>query len=235
MASGRNIDEVAAERDKRDAGDLLRVLAQAIADDRAECKPELARHERKYGDGNDDRDDRQPDQSQAEPDSEFVHADAEPERDDGKATNAGDAACSVFILITAHQRPDPDGDHRGRGQVIRGRSDDARQAVASREPDERHAGLEYHEYRRDAHAHAPAGRRGGPDRGSDREGVEAEREHEGQQLQHGSRIYPPSPERRAGASAAAESVVAPVPLPTSAVTCSTVRSAIVTKPGLVSR
>src|SRR5215469_15028423 len=81
-------DEVSAERDERDGGDLLSTLPEPLAYDGTKGQPKLAGDQRLHPDGHDDRHHWQPHQAQAEADGELVHADADPKRDHCQAVRA---------------------------------------------------------------------------------------------------------------------------------------------------
>jgi hypothetical protein len=68
-------------------------------------------------------------------------------------------------------------------------ADAAGQRRTQGQADQRHPALEDHEHQGDAQPLPERRHLAGSDRGGDREGVQAERKHEGQQLQHGPRFH----------------------------------------------
>src|SRR5260221_13619418 len=92
-------DEIAAEQDQGDTGDLLRTLAKALADKRAESEPDLARHERQDANRENDRHDRQPGQAKAESDGELVQTDADAQGHYREAVCARDAVSCLLVVV----------------------------------------------------------------------------------------------------------------------------------------
>jgi hypothetical protein len=66
----------------------------------------------------------------------------------------------------------------------------AGQCAAHAQPDQRHPALEDHEQGGDAQPFPRCGLPHGPERGGHGEGIQAQREDEGQQLQHLLRLSP---------------------------------------------
>jgi hypothetical protein len=75
-------DEVAAEQDQGDSGDLLGPLAPALADLGTDGQAELSRQEGLQSDGHNDGGDGQVSQADSESDGQLVQADAEPNCDE---------------------------------------------------------------------------------------------------------------------------------------------------------
>ena len=88
-----------------------------------------------------------------------------------------------FFVVATRQHPGPDGDDHGRGDVIGDGPDPAGQRPARGQPDQRIRPRRS----RTPPRHGPRPPACRPDRsdgGGDREGVQPQRQHEGQQLQH---------------------------------------------------
>ena len=97
----------------------------------------MARNDSLNRDGSDHRRHRQAGQPQAEPDRQFVHADAESERDDGGAGGGGQAHRHVVVVVIvagADQYPPAKSNHRGRRRVVGRVADQPGQAATRGEP-----------------------------------------------------------------------------------------------------
>src|SRR5260221_8871346 len=182
-AEGPVGNEVAAEQDQRDAGQLLGALAEMPADQRAEGQPELAGDQGQHADGDDHGHGRQAGQAEAEADGQLIQADAHSQRDHAQTARCGHPACRLLVIVAADQHPDPDPDYRRGGHIVGRAADQPRQAAAGGKPDQRHSCLEGDEDQRDAQPGGEARGAGSAERGGHGERVQAQREDESQQPQ----------------------------------------------------
>jgi hypothetical protein len=178
-------DEVSAEEDQRDGGELLGAFSQPFADPPPECQPELTGQQGLDGDGDYHWCDREPRQAKAESDGQLIEADADPKGKQRHPASASEPPGFLLaVAVPGRQHVDPQDDHGCTGQVVGDAADRTRKPCASGKADQRHPSLEHNEDQRHPEPLPDPDHSGRPERGGDGERVHPQRENESQQPEH---------------------------------------------------